>query len=299
MLNAHATAFRINRLYPEVGMFELEILEEKDMGAFWKIPYEDVLSYQFAANSQTQPIEKCIEIVQTIIKPNQRVVIKPSKSALQATLTAISDEQAWVDKWLRQSIIAPLDIAASLGYRQGNEELTRLLRIYLGKRRLLKMDDQLAENFVHNPYSGEDVKAHAMALAELGLAKYDGKIIRDSSVLQKRWSMANRKRHIICRLAFMRAMWSLVEQQDVSLYRAFGSPSKLIKMNHSFISATFSKEIAQMLYDSKFFKEKRLLSQPVAANRLFMTFIETKAMCKQYPEAEALLIAPKSSKEKF
>jgi hypothetical protein len=49
---------------------------------------------------------------------------------------------------------------------------------------------------VSNPYSGEFVKGHRIVLAELGLAEYRDRILRDERTLAGAWSKAARGAHI-------------------------------------------------------------------------------------------------------
>jgi hypothetical protein len=57
------------------------------------------------------------------------------------------------------------------------------------------------------------------------------------------------------------------------------------------ISASFSREVADSHFQSSGAAAAALYRQPLAPERLFMTFLETAAMNRQFQEAEVVLLA--------
>jgi hypothetical protein len=56
------------------------------------------------------------------------------------------------------------------------------------------------------------------------------------------------------------------------------------------ISATFSRTVAQSHFDGTRSEAAALLRSRLPADRLLLTFLETAAMNRQFPEAEAVLL---------
>jgi len=79
---------------------------------------------------------------------------------------------------------------------------------------------------------------------------------------------------------------------SVVLYRGFsckGQPE--VSKNTTFISATFSMDVAMSHFNSRDRSSTGvLLRQSVPIDRLFMTFLETAQMNRQYKEGEAVLL---------
>lgn len=110
-------------------------------------------------------------------------------------------------------------------------------------------------------------------------------------------SKENRKKHIEYRLGFVRAVFQKLNINEVTLYRGMstecdwktGGPE-----NCRFWSSwTFNYKIAQdfsdLNPDSKQ-KNSYLIKRSIPVDRLFMTFLETDAMNRQYLEAEAIVL---------
>src|SRR5262249_8206241 len=92
--------------------------------------------------------------------------------------------------------------------------------------------------------------------------------------------------------AFIRELFGILGHTSLILYRGFsceGQPQS--RGESSFVSSTFSLEVA-----SSHFNERDrantgvLLRQSVPIDRVFMTFLETAEMNRQYKEAEAVLL---------
>jgi hypothetical protein len=120
---------------------------------------------------------------------------------------------------------------------------------------------------------------------------FHGKQVRDPELFGGSWSKQRRADHVLRRLAFVRELFSRLGLSSVVLYRGWSSRGVPQSRRHSFVSATFSREVAM-----SHFNEREpattgvLLRQSVPILRLFMTFLETAHMNRQFKEAEAVLL---------
>lgn len=295
MLNRLRTSFEITRLLPDVGMFEIEILEHEDKGSRWRLPYEDVVSYEFLDDSQVLPAEACVELVRTIIKFDQPLIIPRDESKRPETLRLIAEDRTKCRQWLKEKGVKPFDPEPYIASKTGSKLFIDLAQEYLQLENLEKLDTEFSTNFVRNPHSGELIKGHSIVLAELGLVDFSGKIIRDNTLFNGRWSKSRRAKHIIKRLALTQGLWSLTNLSSVTLYRAYGHPEAFVARQPSFISTTFSFEVADEIFKAPTNLVATLLRQEAPLDRLFMTFLETGAMNRQYHEAEAIVLADRDN----
>jgi hypothetical protein len=152
----------------------------------------------------------------------------------------------------------------------------------------------LTTTYVSNPGSGDVVRAHAIVVAELGLAEYHGPALRDPDALAGRFARDRRAEHVLARLGFVSAAFHLAGWDDVVLFRgmSFEHATVVPRPTGTFVSATFHRPIAEAL--SALGPHRRagvLLAQRVPVARLFMTHHETAAMNAHFQEAEAVLLA--------
>jgi hypothetical protein len=130
-----------------------------------------------------------------------------------------------------------------------------------------------------------------MVLAELGLTDYTGKVLRDKHFFENDYTKATIAKYLIARIAFTQELWSLSGLSHVVLYRAFASERQLISMPKPLVSASFSEKVVREIYaGTPLTQVAVLLRQKIPLERVFMTFLETEAMNKQFYEAEAVLI---------
>jgi hypothetical protein len=111
------------------------------------------------------------------------------------------------------------------------------------------------------------------------------------------WPKAERAEHIVLRLALMREIYSALRDGTVTLFRAAaheGPPPS--PPPRSFVSATFSREVAEDHFAGGPQTTSAVMwRQLTHTDRLFMTFLETPALNRQFKEAEAVLIAGSES----
>ena len=159
-------------------------------------------------------------------------------------------------------------------------------------RGLGELEREFSASFVSNPASGETIKVHAMALADLGLASYYGTVIRDPASLEPPWTMERRREHILARLAFVRETFSMLGIGPLVLYRAVSSEGPIEpRRPQTLVSATFSLEVAMSRFGPAWEgRSAAILRQTVPLERLFMTYLETAALNRPFREAEAILL---------
>lgn len=185
-------------------------------------------------------------------------------------------------------------MAARVGAREGDARLFDVLDELMTDHGVADLEHRFATAFVSNPSSGELVKGHAIVLAELGLCPYRGKVVRDPDLFAGPWSKPRRAEHLIARLAFTWELWTLVvDDGTVTVYRGAAVDGPLPEPSpSSFVSATFSREVAAAHFDGGPTTQTAVLwRQRIPVARLMMTFLETRGMNRRFKEAEAVLIA--------
>jgi hypothetical protein len=288
MLDARRTPIQVVEVQPESGSFELEVLAFEDRGARWRLPVWDVSRFQFPPGAAVaSELERLAEAQRRF---DQRLTVEPEREALESTLSAIAAERALALPLLEAH--RGLELDACVAQRRGDPGLAETLHGFLAERGLAELERQFTATFVSNPNSGELVKGHAIVLAHLGLHPYRGHAPRDRRLLTHPWPAEQRKRHIIARLGFLSALWTLLELDRLTLYRGAASEEPLSgRSDGSFVSATFSLEVAQSHFEGgPATRNALLMRMSVPASRVFMTFLETSAMNERFLEAEAVVI---------
>jgi hypothetical protein len=284
MLDARRTPVTVAAVRPQVGAFVVEIGAFEDAGAQWELPLEDVGRFQFARDAARADTA---ELEQARARFDRIEEVPAAPDARAETLRRVAGERAAARAWLRDRLPA-IDVAAAIARREGAPELYALLEERLGEH--AAMDRAFSAAFVSNPGAGEMVKGHAIVLAELGLCPYRGKVVRDPSTFAPERSRARRAEHLVARLGFTQALWSLLGHATVTLYRAAAAEGPLpAPRPASLVSATFSRTVAEAHFEGG--ATAALWRQAVPLDRLLMTFLETPALNAPYREAEAVLLA--------
>lgn len=291
-MDPRRTPFHIVALVPRTGHFVMEIDEFEDRGARLEVPFERLTSYQIAAGSaelSSADIERLAEIVARFDRP-LRLACAPEATA--RTLETLRERQAVVDAWLSEhSTFLRQNTSLDVGARHGSHELVADLRAFMEQEGLLELEEGFAATFVSNPRA-ELIKGHRIVLAELGLVPYDGSVVRDSALFDGQWTKERRAKHILNRLSFLRAVFGSIGRPDVTLYRGLvfdGRPEP--PRNESFVSASFDFEVARSCFGPREVRRAGLLiRQVVPIERIFMTYVETTQLNRQFLEAEAVLL---------
>lgn len=294
LLDARRTPIVIVDVIPRVGMFELEVTAFEDAGARWVLPIEDVAKFQFCLDARTASPDEVAIFEAAVQKFNKELRIDIDTDAEAETEKLIEHESETAADWFTEHSRffgsgAELDLSSP----EGPTSLRADLVSYLDSRAVGDIEEAFATTWVSNPASGEVIKGHRIAIAQLGLAPYDGLITRCPSTFTGIWSLDRRIEHIVTRLGFLRALFTTTRIEHVILYRglSFEHPPPS-RRTSTLISATFQRAVAEswMDADPKVFSVS-LMRQPVPVSRLLMTYLETDAMNSQFAEAEAVLIA--------
>ncbi len=291
LLDARRTPVRVRDVRLHDGMFEVEILGFEDAGAIWDVPFEDVGHYQFAASGAAASPGEVAEMERAALRLDRPLQIAAEQGQPADAARRIRRERELALAWMADRLPEELDLAGRIASREGDPRLMGLLEDYLERRGLLEIERLFTRAFVSNPAAGEMVKGHAIVLAELGLCPFQGKIVRDPSVMRGEFSRERRAEHLLARLAFSGALWSSLGP-GVFTYRAFSSESVLTRpAARSFISATLSSDVALSHFaGGPLTRAGAIWRSPLDPERVLMSFLETRAMNEQYREAEVVLI---------
>ena len=291
LLDARRTPVAVTAVVPETGSFELEVRAFEDAGARWLLPLEDVGDFQFALDARTASPAEVGELEAAIARFDQPLVIECAGSARRASLDRLAAERAAATDWLYAHAAPRPGLDHHIATREGDPRLYRLLHEFLGPRDLAELDRDFTRTFVSNPRSGELVKGHAIVLAELGLCPFSGKVVRDPATFDGPCSRQRRADHLVARLAFTQALWSGWGHETVTLYRGAATETEFRHRPASFVSATFSLDVAKDHFaGGAATKAARLTGQEVTVDRLLMTFLESEGMNQAFKEAEGVLL---------
>jgi len=292
LLDPRRTPIRIVGLVPATGEFVVEILAFEDRGARWEVPYEEIDRYQFPRGSAEAVPSAVGEFEEAVRRFDEPLEIPADARERDRAEREILELRHAASEWLetRSRFLAsgePLEPRA----REGIPALWADLRAFMEEHALWDVEDAIATQYVRNPHSGELVKGHRMVLAELGLAAFAGKKVRDPALFSGAWSRARRRKHILARLAFVRALFAKAGRPRVVLYRGLswdGLPEP--PRNGGLVSATFDLAVATSHFEGHGRMESGLLlRQAVPVERLFMSCLETVQMNEHYKEGEAVL----------
>jgi hypothetical protein len=288
MLDGRRTPIAVRGLDPGTGTWELEVLAFEDAGARWVVELEQVDHFQFdrGASRLDGPTEANLRAALERFDRPLRIAV--DRTARRRTLRRLVDEERAAGATLPSG-----GLVVDLGSRTGDRASQDWLEGYLGERGVGDVEAAFAERFVSNPSSGELVKGHRIVLAGLGLAPYEGKIVRDPRTFEGPWSEARRAEHVLARLGAVRALFRSAGYDTVRLWRGISSEDELRRHPaRTFVSTTFDRAVAESLFaGGPAARVAALYRQDVPIERLFMTYVETAAMNRQFHEAEAVLLA--------
>jgi hypothetical protein len=293
LLDPRRTPVRVLGCRLETGFFSVEVLDFEDRGAHWDLPVESVGSFQFARGSSEASREEVAAYQGAIERLDLPLQILADPVARENTERRMAATRAEAADWLGQeSEFFRSCSALDFSTRSGPVALRNDLKRYMASYGLSEIEEALAKQWVSNPYAGEMVKGHGIVLAELGLVAFDGRQLRDPLTLVGDMDKSRRADHIVRRLAFVREAFQRLGHPTVVLYRGSAFPGlPRERARDSLVSATFSLEVAMSLFDDRDPKSTGVLvRQSVPVARLFMSYLETEQMNRQYMEAEAILL---------
>jgi len=294
LLDGRRTPGVIEAYHPESATFTWRITDYEDEGNAWSLPAEDIKKFQFEEGSRRLAPEEVRDIMGRVEVFQEPLIIEADPKTRAVTERAIIYLKGGALAWLKQhSQFFEKDPSLDFDSRKGSPELAQDLLHYMEDHELRDLEFRTAENVVLNPHSGELVKGMLIVFAELGLVDYRGTIPRTDDIFQWEMSKDARKKYLAHRLAFMGAVFQLLGIDEVVLYRGMSTETAWEKKRRSFLSCTFNLAVARAFAEferGNKYRHAYLAKTTVPVDRLWMTYLETAAMNRQYHEAEALVL---------
>ena len=294
LLDNRRTPGIIKQYFHDSAMFQWEITDFEDKGKCWEFPAEEVINYQFAKDSAILEEVKVIQIEQKIKQFQKKLIIKANQQDLKTTVFEIQSLKTSIIDWLNsKSSFFQQNLKLDFHLDTGSKFLTQDLIDYIKSQDLESLEQRTADTTVMNPFSGEWIKGMNIVFAEMGLVDYNDKIPRTKDVFSGEGSKTLRRKYILHRVSFIRAYFELLGISEIILFRGMSS-TKVWKpvRPRSLVSFTFNKKFAESFANfgkPKDSKHSYLLKRTIPVEKLFMSYLETEAMNRQYKEAEALI----------
>jgi hypothetical protein len=294
LLDPRRTPVTVVGIRLELGAFVVRLEAFEDKGACWEVPFEEVDRYQFARGSTRAAPDDVTGLREAVARFDRPLSIPCFEEATAENAERLAEARRDADGWLETNsrFLAGGAELPDPADREGDPLLWKDLGDYMASKELRDMEDEFARQFVSNPYSGELVKGHRIVIAELGLVAYEGKVVRDPGLFDGPWSRPRRAEHVLARLGFVQAVFTRAGLDHLVLYRGISTEQPVHPPdNRTFVSATFSREVALSHFESGSARASRvLLAQAVPLDRVFMTYCETPQMSAPFKEAEAVLL---------
>jgi hypothetical protein len=289
--DARRTPLSITAVEPDRGEIEVRIDAFEDRGARWRLPVWQISHIQFPAGSRNASTDMVAALRTAAERFERPLRLEASPAAAADTRRRIWQARAAAREML-MAAASSVALAELVTAREGDAGLRAAVEEFLSERNLLEIDRQFSATMVSNPHAGEMVKGHAIVLAELGLCPFFGTVVRDPQLFSGPWSRERRAEHLIARTAFVQELWSTCVRQPLTLYRAAATEGPLPARDPaSFVSCTFSFAVVEAHFAGGPSTTCAVMwRQTMSPDRLFMTFLETAAMSRQFKEAEAILI---------
>lgn len=261
------------------GMFRWRISAFEDKGEYWDVPIEQVVRFQFALDSSELKPEqvKLLEAqLETLNQPLSIPAEPQSRSKTEALIAQV------------ERSVVPFPDSLTL---DDTQTVANCLTRYMESCGLGEQERLTSKIYVLNPFSGEWIKGLQIACAELGLKAFTGTVPRTADIFSGPGDKQLRQSYIIHRLAFVRALFKSLGLREVVLFRGMAAEGDWQVHSHRFFSSwTFSKEVAEAFVSNANAKHSYLLKRTFPIEKLFLTYVETAAMNKQYLEREAVVI---------
>jgi len=293
LLDGRRTPGYIEKVFMDSAMFRWKISKFEDEGKYWDVPMEYIDDYQFDKDVErlnTTSVEKIEKLIKSFDKPLE---IMADDAAKKETEEQIKTAQAQIEKWLKEnSVFLESDQKLDMDSNKGSQLLAQDLQKYMASIGFAEAEKLTSEMIVLNPNSGEWIKGLTIVLAEMGIVSYYGKITRTPDVFAGMGSKDKRKEYIVHRLAFIRAIFAILDMNELPVYRGMSSEANWKGTKRTFISFTFNQEVGQSYADfSKNSRAKNsyLIKATMPIESFFMTYLETESMNERYLEAEALI----------
>ena len=291
-LDPRRTPFTIVEVRIDRGTFVARLDDFEDKGAHWEEPLECWGHVQIARDARRASPEAVAAYCRAVDRFDRSLSIPATPAARAETEARLRVARREARDWIRDRsrFVREGRTLPDPGTRKGDPVLFEDLRAYLAARGVDDLEAAFAR-FVSNPGSGDLVTGHRVVLAEMGLVPYEGMVTRDPDVFAGAWSRERRALHVLARLGFTFVLFARFGRR-LTLYRGINTEGALLPArNRTFVSATFSEEVARSHYETGGPGGTRALyRQSVPIRRVFMTYHETEAMNRRFLEAEAALL---------
>ena len=294
LLDARRTPVTVVEVAPQRGAFVVRIESFEDAGARWELWLKEVSNFQFMRSAASADSAQIGDLERSVACFDRELVVESSEATRKDSLRRLAQRRQHVRGWLRARLHqVHVDFGKHVARRQGSPAFYELLDDFLAERNLTTLEHAFTTTYVTHPRSGEVVKGHAIALAELGLFTYHGPTPRDPDLFAGEWTRESRADHLLWRLAFTQESFKAIGATEVPLYRAAATDTPLASPSPSaLVSATFSKDVADAHFEGGHATQTAVLwRQVLPIDRLLLSFLETRAMNERFHEAEALLLA--------
>jgi hypothetical protein len=297
MLDARRTPIRVDALRPDIGSWRCEVMAFEDRGAIWTLPVESAVRFQFALGAAHATPRAVAELEAQARRFATPLTIEPEPERARATLVELARRSAEAAAWLARRGPMRWD-PADADHDQGAIPTVPIsvFETFMVERGLLEMDHVLARTYVSNPHAGETAKGHLVVIAEMGIAPFHGTCVRDPGTFDGDWSRDHRADHVLWRTAIVHTMLTTMGLAVLELHRGVAnSPGVAPRSGRVLESWSFSRAVAESVAGPPVPGVQRAVdTRRVSHRRAFMTYLETRAMSRQFLEAEAVLFADDS-----
>ncbi|WP_432663003.1 hypothetical protein R9X47_20750 [Wukongibacter baidiensis] len=294
LLDGRRTTGIIEKYFEDSAMFRWRITKYEDSGKYWDLPAENIKSFQFERSSNRLSKRNVKEINELIKKYENEIIIKANSKDRYDAEREIERAKESAKQWMEvNSLFLKDEGKIDFSSCEGSKLLAKDLIGYMESIGMAEEERKTAEIMVLNPNSGEWIKGMSIILAEMGLVSYHGKGPRTKDIFKGLGEKENRRKYLINRLAFIRAYFSILDIKEIVLYRGMSSEKQWKRIHRTYLPCTFNLEVAKAFSDfdreSKY-KVSYLVKMSCSVEKLFMTYLETDSMNRQYKESEALLL---------
>jgi len=291
LLDGRRTPGVIQSMDYESGHFRWEIMDFEDKGKTWDVTFESVDSFQFEKNVIVNTDTGKIKSV--ISKLDKKISVPRATHKVETTEKKIEALMDSTNLWI-QNESKFIYKMTELNRKDSNqlEQISHDFLKYMESLELLALEKKTSELMVLNPNSGEWVKGLMIVMAELGLASYDGNMIRSEHIFTGMGDKATREKYILHRMAFIRCLFNQFNKSEITLFRGMSSEGTWFVPKRTFLSMTFDSEVASEFSDFKEdsrYKTSYMIKSSIDVKQIFMTYLETKEMNERYKEKEAII----------
>ena len=293
VLDGRRTPGFIESYDEESAMFVWRITGFEDAGQYWEIPADQIGSYQLRKGSKTRSNAEVEAIRRRCDELNVVLIIEASQEAKNSTEKELEQWGQSATLWLaKNSAFFRSGEILDFSAKTGSELLAQDLINYMKSLGLDELEKETAQQYLLNPYSGEWIKGMKLVMAEMGLMPYQGTKPRKPDIFQGNGAKEKRRSYILARMSFLSAVFKLCGIKEVPLYRGMSTEENFFETPRTLLSTTFSLETAIDYADLKQDSSSRsafVIKLTCPIERIFMTYLETKALNERYKEQEAVI----------